>query len=82
MKRGDDIQKYLRTEVRRLVSTFKVCPDCVTSAYGEKKDKAFFIEEGGEEHLILMQIADIMQKPLNAVIDDFFIAPLLVPKMK
>jgi hypothetical protein len=80
IKRGD-INAYLRTETRKLVSTFKDCPNCITSAYGDKKEITYQIDEP-EIHKGLAQISFIMQKPISSIIDDFFIAPLLLPKIK
>lgn len=80
MKKGD-LTNYLRCSIRNLVKTFKDCPDCITSAYGEKIEIAHRIDNE-DSHKILKQISFIMGKPISSIIDDFFIAPLLLPKME
>lgn len=74
------LDKYLRTEIRKLEKKFLECPGCVTPAYGNKK-KEFVLYVPDDTYSILNKISLIMQKPISSVIDDFFIVPLLLPEM-
>lgn len=75
-----DIHSAIRCQISKLQKEFKECPSCVTPAGGEKKVRKHFIPPHQLEEL--QKIADIMQKPLTAVVDEFVITPLLLPQDK
>lgn len=74
-----DMNTYLRFEIRKLTKQFNICPECVIAASGEKIEKVHYVPK--EEYAVLLKISDIMKKPISSIIDDFFICPLLAPKI-
>lgn len=77
-----NFNSFVRSEIKKIVQKYNECPLCVTPAQGvevdgEKKRKEILIDN--ESYVILKTIANSMQKPVAAVIDEFIIVPLLMP---
>lgn len=75
---GQDFNKYLRSKIRKLAKQFCECETCITPAKGDRVTRAVCIDADLYEALLV--ISGKMQKPVNSIIDDFFIAPLLLPE--
>lgn len=72
-----NITSFIRSEVNKITSKYNECPLCVTVAEGQKLERTYFISP--QSYDVLKQIAIKMRKPVASVIDDFIIAPLLMP---
>lgn len=68
---------YLRAELRKIVDKYGECPLCITCADGSRLKKDVFIDT--ETYTTLKDIATRMKRPVASVIDEFIIAPLLMP---
>jgi hypothetical protein len=73
------IDTYLKGEVEKLIKAFMANPNDIIFSSGDKKEIQFRIEP--HTCVILKQISEKMNKPVNAIIDDFVITPLLAPKL-
>lgn len=73
------VDTYINGEVEKLIKTFMADPNSIIFSYGDKKEIQFRIEP--HTCIILKQISEKMNKPVNAIIDDFVITPLLAPKL-
>jgi hypothetical protein len=69
------IETYLNGEVEKLIKAFMENPNSVIFSSGKKKEIQFRIEP--HTCVILKQISQKMNKPVNAIVDDFIITPLL-----
>jgi hypothetical protein len=72
------VKLYIHGEVSKLAERFVECPDSVTFGAGEKTEEQICIPRHTYE--ILRELSKKMKRPINALVDDFFIAPLLAPK--
>jgi hypothetical protein len=72
-----DFNSFMRSEINKLTSKYSECPLCVTVAEGDKTERACPLTDPSYD--ILKEIAIKMQKPIASIIDDFIIAPLLMP---
>jgi hypothetical protein len=72
------IQGYMTSKVHEVTTGFIKNPKNVTSANGKKKAKQFPVEYS--TYLILKELSEIMQRPVDSIIDDLVIVPLLSPK--
>jgi hypothetical protein len=66
---------FIHSEIKKLSTEFKECPNCITHAAGRKVERIPWISSVSLKEL--EDIAIIMQKPLSSVIQEFIIAPLL-----
>lgn len=73
-----DINGYLRGEIHKLYKQFKECPVCITPASGDTVTKQHCVPN--DIYASLVELANTMNKPVNSVIEDLFIAPLLLPE--
>lgn len=70
-----DLSSLIHSEAHKLISLYRECPACLTPASGRKVARQPWISV-----IVLKElepIAEAMQKPIGAVIQDFIIAPLL-----
>lgn len=75
---GQDFRRYLQSKVRKLAKEFTECKNCITPAEGgEKITREICIEADVYENLIVL--SKLMDRPVNSIINEFFIAPLLRP---
>lgn len=75
---GKKLNVYLRSEVNKLIVSFKDCPDCISCAAGEKKERRPTISRKQYEEI--EKIAEKMQITPSKVIDRLIISPLLLPE--
>lgn len=73
-----DVNGYLRGEIHKLQKLFQQCPLCVTPAYGKPITKQHCVSKEIYGHL--SELAKLMNRPVNSVIEDLFIVPLLLPE--
>ena len=66
---------YMRTEARKMLKKFDQCPNCITPAKGDIKEKRPRVTDETYEKLQI--IADRMKINVCDVIEDFIINPLL-----
>src|ERR1700722_2968743 len=73
-----DLNYFLRCEIRKLTKKYYDDPESITRADGNNKiNKVHYVDEG--DYNVLVEISGKMKKPVSAIIDDFFISPLLLP---
>jgi hypothetical protein len=72
-----DFGSFMRSEINKITSKYAECPLCVTVAEGDKTEKACPLTDLSYD--VLKEISTRMQKPIASIIDDFIIAPLLMP---
>lgn len=69
---------FLRCEIRKLTKKYFEDPESITKADGnEKVHKVHYVDEA--DYNVLVELSWKMKKPVSAIIDDFFITPLLLP---
>jgi hypothetical protein len=69
---------YLRSEIPKLQAILNECPDCITPAKGERKEKIISITE--ESFNTIKEISEKMHTGMASVIDEFLITPLLLER--
>lgn len=76
-----DFNKYLQTELRKLANTYRGCPNCITTAKGDKIERVVRVDEG--THFALSKLSLQMRKGhcIGSVADELVITPLLLPGM-
>lgn len=72
-----ELNAYIRSEINKIMIKYNECPLCVTPAKGNKKQKVYCINP--EAYEMFQEISKKMGKPVASIIDDFIIAPLLIP---
>lgn len=72
-----NLNKFIRSEVSKLGNAYVECPNCITKASGEKKEKRPKIPMESYERL--EKIAERMDIHVSTVVDLFIISPLLKP---
>ena len=72
-----DYSTFLHGRMRKLITTFNDCPDCITVAEGDKKSRANRVSDDVYEKLTLISLK--MKIDESTVIDRFIIQPLLLP---
>lgn len=73
-----DLNGYLRGEISKLQRAFNECPICMTPASGKPITKQHCVSKDIYADLVIL--AKKMNRPVNSVIEDFFIVPLLLPE--
>lgn len=73
-----NVCRYVRFEVKQIVKKYIEDSKNITQAAGEKKEKQIPISS--HTYMILMELSHQMQRPVNSIVDDFLIVPLLNPK--
>lgn len=72
-----DIKKYIRAELRKILREFEDCPECITVANGKRTEKVIYVDN--DIYSMLVSLSTIVKKPVNSIVDDLIIVPLLLP---
>jgi hypothetical protein len=73
-----NLDRFLRSEIDKLVTKFNKCPNCISKAGGEPVEKRPRIHRTQYEQIEI--IAKKMKISPSRVIDRLIIAPLLMPE--
>jgi hypothetical protein len=79
LNQKNTIHSYMNNEVNKLTKRFLADPNEITFIGGEKIEIQFPLQ--AYTCIILKELSEKMQKPVNSIIDDFIITPLLAPKL-
>lgn len=72
---GYDLSGYINRKISDINIQFKDCPNCVTVANGEKKQRQHYVPPHLYESL--ERLSDQMKIPVSTIIDRLIIIPLL-----
>lgn len=74
-KSGYEFSKYINRQISLINIQFRDCPNCVTPASGEKKQRQHYVPP--HLYTTLELLSEQMKIPVSTIIDRLIIIPLL-----